>query len=250
MNLNKSTSGNFALKFTVIAIAAFLLAGCAQAEDTATAPPQSAVAASIISVAGEQVYYLVHNDFPALAGNANFTFTSFGRYDGAVRAPWNYRYGDLADYFDNIIVEIRGGRAEINLGSPALTQAFDLGEGVTISLPGAVLFIIEYFTNPATGDLLYLHSSAGSGSRVAFVYADRDVIITGEATETDPSGRNFIRRWNNVSLTAGWNYIIYTLELDFALEAVIRNHMATERTDDMFWVYYQWETPPQYMMWL
>ncbi|MCL1992815.1 MAG: hypothetical protein FWG66_07695 [Spirochaetes bacterium] len=253
--MNQKTIGGAAWRenprrFAIAAIVSFFLTGCAGGETPAATgqpSPQGAIVASNIAVTGEQVYSDVHNDFLALAENANFTFTGFGRYDGAVRAPWNYRYGNLADYFDNVMVEIRGGGAEINLGSPALIHDFDLGEGVTISSPGAALFIIEHFTNPATGDVLYLRSPAGIGSRVTFVYADRDVIINGEATETDPSGWNFIRRWNNVSLAAGWNYIVETFSGDLDLETTIRTSIATERTDDMFWVYYQWERPPQFM---
>jgi len=183
-----------------------------------------------------------HTYYTPLNRTANMVFSVFGWHDGD-RAAWNYKSAQLIESVESAKVEIKAGKLILKLGRPKIFLSCNMGNGVTVYPSSTKVFIIESFSDLDAVNELYLRSSEDS---VHFFYVDRDVTINGETSVIDDGGWTFKRKWNNVRLKKGWNYVILEYKPDSKNQITTYSFKSIQPNKNT-WVYYQRETPPWVM---
>jgi hypothetical protein len=125
--------------------------------------------------------------------------TDFSYYAGS---------GAISKYIPNSSVTVSGGNVTIKLDKPKDEYLVDVSEwledGITVSDNSAKTFGFDGFN---TQDRKYylICENADGRKYTGLGYVTKNVTITGSYTDHD-----YTVNYNNVSLKAGWNYMICT----------------------------------------
>ena len=130
--------------------------------------------------------------------------------------------------------EITDGLLTFTVGIPTQTrsiqQAFsDLAEGFTnfnISAPDARVAELERILATAEGfnaDLQRVWGNDTTDERIIYVYADRNVRVTGQGRTVEEQGFTLTTSNLNLDLRTGWNAITHTTTVNFATMVVTQS---------------------------
>jgi len=171
-----------------------------------------------LSVNGAQVYNLTDNDNLIKSNYSG----SFDYVDGGESR--------LTDFFTDPVVRITQGKLSINLGVPnklmpisifSLFDFWDLADNVTISDYTAKIFPINYFYGEDAGELILFNPNTDLFYEVAFVYADKDVTISGSMYYGTPFSLDLHKGWN-ITVEGEGNEGVRTVDIDISGSGVYK----------------------------
>jgi hypothetical protein len=103
-------------------------------------------------------------------------------------------------------VEVAGGRLTIELDSPHATALRSFDSAYTVTPAYAKYYILGGFSANVSGPNIGINFYNAAIAKVVYlIYADFDVTVNGTITDSYGSTTNYA----NVTLKAGWNFIIH-----------------------------------------